>query len=62
MAEGAPAAGGGSVLSGALEACPRSIALGTALGAVAGAGFHALQGPTQLTIGQPDVRSQRLRE
>lgn len=40
--------------------CPQSIAIGTTIGAILGGGFHALQGPTQVTIGQPDLKAQRL--
>ncbi len=47
-------------LAAMLSNCPKSIAIGTTIGAVLGGGFHALQGPTQVTIGQPDLKTQRL--
>jgi hypothetical protein len=34
--------------------------MGVGIGGVLGAAFHALQGPTQVTIGQPALKASRL--
>ncbi len=60
MAASESSSASSSVMETVVAHCPKSIAIGTTIGAVLGGGFHALQGPTQVTIGQPDLKAQRL--
>ena len=57
--DGAPAVGK-SFGQDFIANCPGSIALGSVIGAAVGAGFHAISSPSSMTIGQPELKAQRL--